>query len=50
MALVQKDRAAPDLKPRYPVPLAPEARPYTIIERRQRTSSVKIVVFILVEV
>jgi hypothetical protein len=48
-ASVQKDRAAPDLKPRHPVPLAPEARPHAIAECRQRTSSVKMVVFILVE-
>ena len=48
-ASVQKDRAAPDLRPRHPVPLAPEARLHAALERRQRTSSVKMVVFILIE-
>jgi hypothetical protein len=49
IVLLQKDRAAPDLRPRHPVPIAPEARLHAIAERRQRTSSVKMVVFILVE-
>jgi hypothetical protein len=39
----------PDPRPRYPILLVPKARLNAIIERRQRTSSVKKVVFILVE-
>jgi len=42
-------RAEPDPRPRHPVPLAPEARLHVMLERRQRPSSVKRVVFIPVE-
>ncbi len=44
-ASAQKDRAVPDPRPRPPL----RARLHAIAERRQRTSSAKRVVFILVE-
>jgi hypothetical protein len=42
-------RAAPDLRPHHPVTLVPEARLHAALERHQRTSSVKRVIFIPVE-
>lgn len=44
-ASVQKDRTAPDPRPRPPL----RARPHAIAERRQKPSSIKWVVFIPVE-